>query len=205
MNIKKTGRGRDIMKGKIKSILRRTTKDEQGRFYRDGSTLVLAIIAMVILSAMGVGMLATAYGNRHREIRLKNETSAMLAAEAGYEKAIYWMGKQKDMLSALQQEVAGTRDALSFSDSSCDYQIKLFSFIGSRPVYRVISNGHSGIFDRTVEAYVIQALSGWDMGKCRVPTGSSTTTEVYFVNGEIIDMPIYINDFQDNPDRKSTR
>ncbi len=166
----------------------------------DGSTLVLAILAMVILSALGVGMLATAYGVRHRAIQLKNETTAMLAAEAGYEKAIYWMGQQKDMLSALQEEAAGTKSTLSFSDSSCNYQIKLFSFIGSRPVYRVISNGRSGIFNKTVEVYVVQALSGWDMGKCRVPTGPSSTTELYFVDKEIIDMPLFINDFKDSPD-----
>ncbi len=178
------------------------SKTKQGRFYRVGSTLVLAIIALVILSAMGLGMLATAYGVRHRAIRLKNETAAMLAAEAGYEKAIYWMGQQKDMLSTLQQDADGTKDALSFTDSSCDYQIKLFSFIGSRPVYRVISNGHSGIFNRTVEVYVLQALSGWDMGMCRVPMGKNKTYPVHFADDEIINMRVHINDFEDNPDER---
>jgi len=167
---------------------------------RNGSTLILAILAMVILSALGVGMLATAYGVRHRAIRLKNEAAAMLAAEAGYEKAVYWMGQQKDMLSALQQEAAGTKGVLSFTDSSCDYQIKLFSFVGSRPIYRVISNGHSGLFNRTVEVYVVQMLSGWDMGMCRVPIGTNETLEVHFADDEIINMRVHINNFEDIPD-----
>ncbi len=39
------------------------------------------------------------------------------------------------------------------------------------------------------------------MGACRVPyTGTTTTTEVYFDNGEIIDMPLHINKADDSPD-----
>jgi len=145
-------------------------------------------------------MLATAYGFRLRATRLKNEMAAMLAAEAGYEKAIYWMGQQKDMLIALQQGIPGTNGSLSFSDSSCDYQIKLFSFIGSRPIYRIISNGHSGIFNRTVEVYVVQASSGWDMGMCRIAIGRTSSSPIYFGDGEIVDMPVRINDLMDSPD-----
>jgi hypothetical protein len=46
----------------------------------------------------------------------------------------------------------------------------------------------------------MQAISGWDMGKCRVPTGASSTVNVNYITGEIIDMPIHINRLDDSPD-----
>jgi hypothetical protein len=133
---------------------------------------------------------------------LRNEAAAMLAAEAGYEKAIFWMGQQKDMLNALQDGVPGTTGVLNFPDGSCDYQIGLFTFAGSRPIYRVISHGHSGSFNRTVDVLVLQAASGWDMGMSRILSGGTGTIEVYFASNEIIDLPLHINNLHDNPDYK---
>ncbi|MGA2093087.1 MAG: hypothetical protein ABSH16_06735 [Sedimentisphaerales bacterium] len=52
----------------------------------------------------------------------------------------------------------------------------------------------------TVADYNIIAGHGWDMGMCRVPTGPNTTSPVYFASGEIINMPLHINNLQDNPD-----
>jgi len=108
------------------------------------------------------------YGARLHAIRIKTEAVAMLAAEAGYEKAIFWMGQQKDMLSTLQQGIEGATGTIDFPTGSCDYQIELYTFAGSRPVYRIVSNGSSGKFKRTVDVFVMQAVSGWDMGMCRV-------------------------------------
>jgi hypothetical protein len=166
-----------------------------------GSVLALVLIAMVLLTVMGLGLLSVAYGVRLDAVRLKNEAVARLAAEAGYEQALYWMSQQKDMLSAIQQGVPGTSGNLAFADGDCDYQIQLFSFAGSRPIYKVVSTGHSGVFDRTVEVLVLQAISGWDMGQCRVPSGPSSTMAVYFVNGEIIDIPIHINNLKKEPEK----
>lgn len=165
-----------------------------------GSILVLVVTALVILSALGVGLLTIAYGVRHKAIMLRNEAVAMLAAEAGYEKAVFWMGQQQDMLSALQDSVPGTAGTLTFPDGYCNYQITLYTFAGSRPVYRVISNGHSGTFNRTVDVLVLQAASGWDMGMSRILTGGTGTMEVYFTSGETIDLPLHINDLHDRPD-----
>jgi len=162
-------------------------------FSRNGSVIVLAVIILVILSTLGVGVFATAYGVRHRAIRIKTETTAMLAAEAGYEKAIYWMGQQKDILSALQKGLDGTSGTLNFADGSCNYQIGLYTFIKSRPIYKVVSVGHSGVFHSTVDVYVVQAIPGWAMGMCRVPSGPSSSYPVHFANGEVIDMPVHIN------------
>lgn len=168
--------------------------------HENGSALIIVILSLVLLALLGSGMLTAGYGVRQRAIRVKNEAIARLAAEAGYEKAIFWMSQQEDMLSALDEGVPGTSDTLSFPDGSCRYQIEFFSFVGSRPVYKITSNGSSGMFNRTVEVFVVQAASGWDMGMCRVPLGPTSTSPVYFANNEVIDMPVNINDLEDNPD-----
>ena len=174
----------------------------QNSFFRQGSVIAAVVLATVILAVLGVGVFAATYGVRYRAIAIKNETVALLAAEAGYEKAIFWMCQQPDMLNSLTKEVAGTSGTISLPGSYCDYRIEFFAFIGSRPVYRIISNGHSGVFKRTVDVFVVQATSGWDMGMCRIPSGGNSTVPVYFADDEIIDMPVHINSLLDSPDEK---
>jgi len=170
--------------------------------HKNGSALVLVVLSLIILSTLGLGMLSAAYGVRHKAIRLKNEAVAMLAAEAGYEKAVFWMSQQKDLLGSLQQGTQDTSGALSFQDGGCKYSVQFYSYVGSRPVFKIVSDGSSGAFNRTVEVLMVQAVSGWDMGMCRVPTGMKSTSPVYFANGEVIDMPLHINDLKDNPDNR---
>lgn len=177
-------------------------KIKQFRFSQRGSILGLVLVSLIILSALGVGLLSVASGVRHRATGLRNEAVSMLAAEAGYEKAISWMSQQDDMLSALKDGAPGTSDSLEVVDGDCDYSIELFAFIGARPIYRVISNGHSGTFNRTVDVLVLQAVSGWDMGACRILFGGTTTYPVSFADGEIIDLPLQINKLDDNPDNR---
>jgi len=169
---------------------------------RRGVSLALVVVTLVILTTIGGGLLAISYGVRRDAIAVKADAAAMLAAEAGYEKAVFWMGRQQDMLSALQQGVAGTSGSLTFPDSSCSYQISLYMFAGSRPVFRVVSNGRSGIFERRVDVLTVQMISGWDMGLCRIPAGATSTSPVNFMNGEVLDMPIHINKASDSPDVK---
>lgn len=174
----------------------------ENRNHKNGSALILVAISLVVLAILGSSMLTVSYGVRLNAIRLKNETVAMLAAEAGYEKAIFWMSQQQDMLSSLQNGVPGTSGSINFPDGNCSYNIGFYSFVGARPVYKIVSNGHSGIFNRTVEVLAIQATSGWDVGMCRVPITGTRTTPVYFANGEIIDIPLHINNFRDSPDNR---
>ncbi len=175
-------------------------KANKRKFYRDGSALALIAVSLVILSILGVGLLTVAYGVRHQAITAKNEQAAILAAEAGYEQAIFWMSQQQDLLTVLQQK--GTpSDTISFGDNSCDYTISFYSFIGSRPIYRVVSNGHSGTSDRTVDVLVVQAMEGWGSSH-RVPSGPSSTVAWPFAGGEVIDIPIHINKHDDDPDGK---
>jgi hypothetical protein len=169
---------------------------------RPGSAYVLAAMSLIVLTILGLGMLTVAGQTRYAAIKFKSEAVSMLAAEAGYEKAVYWMGRQPDMLAALQSEAAGTTGSLSFPDGACNYKIELYTFAGARPVYRVVSDGRSGAFGRTVEVLVMQAISGWDMGMCRVASGTTSTTAVNFVTGEIIDIPIHINELKDSPDQR---
>lgn len=172
---------------------------------QDGSILVLVAVALVVLTILGMGMLQIAYGVRHKAIRLKNEATAMLAAEAGYEQAIYWMSQQKDLLSALQKQIDGTSGLVSLPGSSCNYEIGLHTFIKARPVYRVTSVGHSGVFNKRVDVYVIQAIPGWAMGMCRIASGTSSSSPVNFADGEIIDMPIHINKLSSTVDPTDLR
>lgn len=163
-----------------------------------GSIIVLVVISLVILAALGGGLLSVGFGVRHRAIATKNAIVAMFAAEAGYEKAIFWMSQQPDLLTALHQDESpgGT---ISFPDSSCDYTVSFYSFIGSRPVYKIVSNGHSGSVDRAVDVLILQAIEGWESGHS-VPSGSSSSVPWPFGAGEIIDIPLHVIKHDDNPD-----
>ncbi len=162
------------------------------RRFKAGSALVLVVLCVSVLMILGGAMLTVSFGVRHRAAMVKNEAAAMLAAEAGHEKAIFWMSQQKDMLTKLKEEGA-IQGNISFEHASCDYEITFDCFVGARPVYRILSRGHSGRFDRVADVLVLQAVSGWDMGMCRVPSGPSSTQPVYYVDGEVIDMPLHIN------------
>ncbi len=61
------------------------------------------------------------------------------------------MSRQPDMLTSLNDDDFDSSGNLVFANSECDYQILFHEFMGSRPVYRVLSKGLCGTFDRTVE------------------------------------------------------
>lgn len=165
---------------------------------KNGFALPIVITAVVILVALAVGLTMVSYGARLQAVRVKCETAAMLAAEAGYEQGIFWMSQQPDILSALQSGFAsGTID---FENGSCAYEVQFEDYVGARPVFRIISTATNGTSSRVVDVAVIQAINGWAMGKCRVPLGTTTTTPVNFADGEIIDVPVHINNLKDSPD-----
>ena len=165
-----------------------------------GFILPFIIIAIVILAAMATGLIMAGFGVRMQAINIKSQTAALLAAEAGYEQGIFWMGQQSDILSALQDAHSGATGTIEFPTSSCTYQVDFDDFIGARPVFRIISTGTSGINSRVVDVQVVQEVTGWVMGKCRIPSGLTTTDKVNFVDGEILDIPIHINNLKDSPD-----
>jgi hypothetical protein len=175
------------------------------RIRQRGFVLPLVLFAVIILMALIIGATMTDYHSRLQAVQAKSQTEAMLAAEAGYERAIFWMSQQSDILGAIQ--AGGGNGNLDFGTSTCEYEINFHGFLGARPVFRVTAAGASGrpSFTKIVDVDVVQETSGWAMGACRVPSsGTSTTTTattaVSFVNGEVIDMPIHINDRGDSPD-----
>ncbi len=166
-----------------------------------GNVLIFVMMAMVVLTALGIGILSVSRGARLHASRQKAETIAMLAAEAGYEKAIFWMSRQEDIFYVMKAG-GSVSDSIQFQNGRCDVTISMYSFMRSRPAYRIVSTGYSGQFSRIVDVIVLQEIGGWDMGMCRVPQSSSSTTPVYFAAGEVIDMPIHINQLNDNPDNR---
>jgi hypothetical protein len=155
---------------------------------------------MVIVMILSIGAMMSSWTSRLQAARIKAETEAMLAAEAGYEKAIFWMSKQTDILGAIQ--AGGGSGNIDFGTSRCSYDISFADYIGARPVFKVAVTGISGrpSFTRIVDVNVIQETSGWAEGSCRYPTGTTSTGPIYFGNGETINMPLHINNFNDNPD-----
>ncbi|MBN2020040.1 MAG: hypothetical protein JW749_07440 [Sedimentisphaerales bacterium] len=166
----------------------------------NGFALPLVIIVVIILAALATGLLFASYLVRVQAVKAKCETEAMLAAEAGFEKGIFWMTRQKDILGALQS--GANEGTIDFDGSSCEYIVDFDDFIGAQPVFRIISTGTSGVSKRVVDVQVIQEITGWVMGKCRIPTGPTSTGQVNFASGEILDIPIHINNLNDTPDER---
>ena len=172
------------------------------RVTSDGFALPMVIIVMIILIILTVATSMVSYGSRLQAVKTKAETEAMLAAEAGYERAIFWMSQQSDILGALQ--LGGGSGNISFGTSRCEYEVQFQEFMGARPVFKVLSTGISGrpTFTRVVDVSVMQETSGWAMGACKVPYTATTTGGVNFKSSEIIDMPLHINKANDSPDIK---
>ena len=170
----------------------------------NGYVLPLVLVVMTILVILSIGAMMASFSSRLQAVKTKAETEAMLAAEAGYERAIFWMSQQTDILGALQDGVSGSSGNINFGSSRCSYEVSFNGYVGARPVFKVSSTGISGrpSFTRVVDVNVMQDISGWAMGACRVPNGgtsssTTSTTPVSFVNGEIIDTPLHINNRND--------
>jgi hypothetical protein len=179
--------------------------EQQTRSSR-GFVLPIVIIVIVILSALAVGLIMSSYGARLQAVKTKNQTAAMLAAEAGYEKGIFWMSQQSDILGSLQH--GANTGTIELPGGSCSYTVDFDDYIGAKPVFKIMSTGVSGSSTHVVDVTVIQDVTGWVMGKCRVPfsaTSANTTSDtnpVVFADGEILDIPIHINNLNDSPDQR---
>lgn len=156
-----------------------------------GSALVLAVLLLLVLSLLGLSMLKAAQDAQEYSVRTKRKTAAAAAAEAAYEQAVFWMSQQPDLFVALEKK--SPHGTLTFPDSSSSYTIRFVSFAEYRPIFEVAARGQSGQMVSTLHVFLVQAMTGWEMGQCRVPSGPTSTAEVYFANEEIIDMPIHIN------------
>ena len=175
----------------------------------NGSVLVLVSVVVFALTILGLGILTAAYGARLRATRLRYNTMAELVAEAGYEEAIRWMNQQPDVLSSMAgggrgsigrgsgtistTRIKKTSSPDRFVGGSFTYSISFDRFLGTQPVYEIVSEGYYGQFSRRVRAFVVQKVGGWDMGMCRIPSGNWSAERAYFTGEDIVETPIHIN------------
>ena len=137
------------------------TKYTNKRFTKkrnNGSVLVLASVIVFVLTILGLGILTAAYGARRRAASLRDQTMAELAAEAGYEEAIRWMNQQDDLLSGMaaggRTGSAGTEATRRirvnsspgrFVGGGFKYTISFDRFLGTQPIYEIVSEGYFGV------------------------------------------------------------
>jgi len=165
---------------------------------RRGSALILAVILLLILSILSIAVLKGAEGAHMQAVRQKRQTAAVAAADAAYERAIFAMSQQTDLLSTLAK--GSLEETVSFLDSQGSYSVSLASFLQAKPVFKITAVGQSGLYEKTIYTYVVQAVNGWAMGKCKIPTGRASFDDVVFSTGEVLDIPIEINKENDRPD-----
>jgi hypothetical protein len=167
----------------------------------NGSVLIVASLTVFTLSILGLGLLTTAYGMKLRAISQRNAMAAKLAAEAGYEAAIQWMNQQPDILTAMTKsgrsrsttKITKSSPPRRARDGSYVYTISFDRFMGTQPVYEIISNGYCNSLSQTVRSLVVQKVSGWDMALCHIPAGELMSTRSYFSGQDIVEMPLHIN------------
>ncbi|MEJ5258629.1 MAG: hypothetical protein WHS88_00385 [Anaerohalosphaeraceae bacterium] len=165
---------------------------------QSGSALIVAVVLLLVLSILSVGVLKSAEGAHMQAVRQKRQSAALAAAEAAYERAMFAMSQQSDLLSAL---AAGTfEETLSFPDSQGSYSVSLATFLQAKPIFEITAIGRSGMYEKTIHTYAVQAINGWAMGKCKAPVGGSSFIDVVFATGEVVDLPIEINKENDSPD-----
>jgi hypothetical protein len=171
-----------------------------------GFVLVLVVLVIFILTIVGFGLLTVAYGARLHSLMMRDETMAKMTAEAGYEEAICWMSQQKDLFGLVaqgqgrsQRGKKGGVEAFKFERTATlanyyyDYVVCFDHFLGGQPVYLIESTGYCDRFRRQVSAYVVQAITGWEMGSCRIPVRFFGSLPEYFTGADVIRMPVHID------------
>ena len=84
--------------------------------------IVLLTTSIVILSILGMGLLSIAYSVRHNSIKMQNESASMMAAEAGYEKMIFWMGQQQGEYRYQFRDAVPQQPVLEFLRNAGSYR-----------------------------------------------------------------------------------
>ncbi len=169
---------------------------------RQSGSILVVLMVLIVMSLLGYGLLMISWQVRREAVSERTNTAAVLAADAAYEQAIYWMAKQSDLLSVLTVNPSGVTDPEPippFAESRSNYTIFFHDFFNNRPVYRIQAQGQAGPTKRTIDAYVVQAVGGWD-GPHTVPSSPAAAEAWPFASGEVIDIPVHINRHKDNPD-----
>jgi len=118
---------------------------------RSGSALPLAVVAIIVLMAMGVGLLSLGFNSRTYSLRMASDIEARCAADAGLAAAIFEMNEKLKVKpwdgSSLPQAIDVT---LPYSDEVCSYRVN-GSLAGG---YVIQSLGKSGNAVRGVQATI---------------------------------------------------
>ena len=125
---------------------------------RRGSAIPLAVVAMLILLAMGVGLLGLGFNSRIYTIRNASDIKARCAADAGLAMALFEMNeklKVKPWNDSTLPEAINVK--LPYSDEVCSYKV-IGNLAGG---YTLQSLGQSGDANRGISA-TIRLKSAFD-------------------------------------------
>ncbi len=124
---------------------------------RRGSAIPLAVVAIIILLAMGVGLLSLGFNGRVYTIRNASDIKARCAADAGLEMALFEMNQKLKVKPWNDSTLPEAIDVqLPYSDEVCSYKV-IGSLAGG---YTLQSLGQSGNANRGVSA-TIRLQSGF--------------------------------------------
>ena len=118
---------------------------------RRGSAIPLAVVAIIILLAMGVGLLSLGFNGRVFSMRTASDIAARCAADAGLTMALFEMNeklKVKPWNDSTLPEVIDVE--LPYSDQVCSYRVT-GNLAGG---YEIASLGESGQARRAVSATI---------------------------------------------------
>jgi len=124
---------------------------------RRGSALPLAVVAIIVLLAMGVGLLSLGFNSRTFSLRMTSDIEARCAADAGLEMALFEMNEKLKVKPWNDSSLPQAIDVkLPYSDEVCSYRVT-GNLAGG---YVIQSLGESGNAKRGVLA-TIKLQSGF--------------------------------------------
>jgi hypothetical protein len=124
---------------------------------RRGTVIPLAVVAIIILLAMGVGLLSLGFNSRIYTIRNSSDIKARCAADAGLEMALFEMNRKLQVKPYNEGTLPDVSNvSLPYYDATCSYKV-IGSLAGG---YTIQSIGKSGNAYRAVSA-TIKLQSGF--------------------------------------------
>jgi hypothetical protein len=118
---------------------------------RSGSAIALAVVAVIILLAMGVGLLSLGFNGRIYSLRTSSDIMARCAADAGLEMALFEMNEKLKVRPYSEGTLPqATNESLPYADQICSYRVT-GNLAGG---YVITSLGRSGQAQRAVRATI---------------------------------------------------
>jgi len=123
--------------------------------YENGSALVLVVVAAVILSFLGLGLLSVGWNKRISAIRAAQAVEARVAADAGLAKALYQINLQLTD-KGLNEDLFpyAVDEPLPYTDATMSYEVgtEIFGDSSDDDEYVYIPDGHDGMFEYDEDA-----------------------------------------------------